>query len=252
VNATVNPGQDIEIRVERHAPGSYRVIVRRIKKGFGGVFSRGVEAVFWGIVATVLYETVIKNEPKVEVKISTDEVVIQRGTERVVVPRAVHDAAQNAQANPEVQRSVKQTIQAVQVDEHITEFGLTAHINDKRPLLRIPRSDFVKITENVAILEDSEARLREETARLVILKAWLNHAKRKWSFEWNGVPISAPIVDKLFLDKLERREFLIGAHDAIDAIVTFKQRFDANLGIFVNDPNSFLISRVIRLIPHDG
>jgi len=92
-------------------------------------------------------------------------------------------------------------------------------------------------------------RTRKERARILILKAWLNHARRKWSFEWNGVPISAPIADRSFLDQLERREHLLGAGDALDAEITYRQFFDSDLGVYVNDPNSFVISRVIRPVP---
>jgi hypothetical protein len=85
--------------------------------------------------------------------------------------------------------------------------------------------------------------------RIVILKAWLNHAKRKWSFEWNGVPISAPIGDKDFLDQLDRREHLLGAGDALDVEITYKQALDKKLGVYVNDPNSFVVARVIKPVP---
>ena len=97
--------------------------------------------------------------------------------------------------------------------------------------------------------EQPKERIVKERARVVVLKAWLNHAKRKWSFEWNGVPISAPIADTEFLNKLDRREILFGSGDALDVEITFKQNYDSALGIFVNDPNSFVITRVIRPVP---
>ena len=84
---------------------------------------------------------------------------------------------------------------------------------------------------------------------MVILKAWLNHAKRKWLFEWNGVPISAPIADRDFLDRLDRREHLFGAGDALDVEITFKQNYDKNLGVYVNDTNSFVVTKVIQVVP---
>jgi hypothetical protein len=97
--------------------------------------------------------------------------------------------------------------------------------------------------------ETPTGRVRKESARLVILKAWLNHAKRKWSFEWNGVPISAPIAGTDFLDRLDRREHLLGAGDALDVEITFKQNFDPALGVYVTEPNSYLVTRVIRPVP---
>ena len=47
VNGILNPEQNIEIRLEAIGPGSFRAVVKRLKKGFGGFFARGAEAVFW-------------------------------------------------------------------------------------------------------------------------------------------------------------------------------------------------------------
>lgn len=67
--------------------------------------------------------------------------------------------------------------------------------------------------------------------------------------EWNGVPISAPISDREFLDQLDRREFLLGAGDALDVEITYRQAFDPSIDVYVNDPNSFVITRVIKPVP---
>lgn len=66
------------------------------------------------------------------------------------------------------------------------------------------------------------------------------------------MPISAPIADKDFLDQLDRREHLLGSGDALDAELTYKQTFEAELGVYVNDPNSFVVTRVIRPVPRVG
>lgn len=38
VNHVINPGQDIEVRLEAQGPGSYRAVVKRIKKGTRWLF----------------------------------------------------------------------------------------------------------------------------------------------------------------------------------------------------------------------
>jgi hypothetical protein len=126
----------------------------------------------------------------------------------------LRDRPQNAKKNPDVQHGIKRTFVPLQTNPNVTEFGLTARMDDSVPLVRIPRTAFPTITEAQIVSETpQQERIRKEIARLVILKAWLNHAKRKWSFEWNGIPISAPII------------------------------------VYVNDPNSFVILKVIRPIP---
>src|SRR5262249_13002648 len=154
-----------------------------------------------------------------------------------VVPRAVYDASQNAQKNPAVEKGVRRTFRAIEANQHISDFGITGSIHDKLPLLQIPRTDFPVLPRSAVleVFDERETRVRRERARLLVVKPWLNHAKRKWSFEWNGVPISAPISDSEFLDRIDRHEVLFGAGDALDVEISYMQTFSPELGIYEND-----------------
>jgi hypothetical protein len=211
------------------------------------MLSQAAGAVFWGVVANVVYDATIRHDLKPEIVINTNEVIIKQGNDTIIIPRAVHDATENAKKNPAVRRGLEQTFEPLAADKNVTDFGLTSSIDDPEPLVRIPRGDFPLITSHSALLDELPSeKIRTENARLVILKAWLNHAKRKWSFEWNGVPISAPITDKDFLDRLDRREYLLGAGDALDVEITFRQVLDQKLGFYVTEPNSYFVTKVIR------
>lgn len=249
INATIDPGQEIEIIVEATGPGSYRTVIRKLKKGFtGGVLSGIAGTILWNVVSSVIYDATLKSaDPAPQITVTTDEVIIKHGHDTIIVPRTVYDASENAKKNPAVQKGLKKTFESLEADPNITDFGITGSITDPHPLITIPRSDFpLVVMPAIGIEEEPQERTRKERARLVILKAWLNHAKRKWSFEWNGVPIRAPIGDKDFLDQLDRREHLLGSGDALDVELTYKQVFDTALGIHVNDENSFVVTRVIR------
>ena len=250
INATIDPGQEIEIVIEATGTGSFRAVIRRLKRSYGGTLSTIVGTVFWGVVANVVYDATLKPpDPKPQITIKTNEVIIKHGRETVIVSRTVYDLSENAKKNPEVQKGLKKTFESLEADPNVTDFGMTGSIADPHPVVSIPRSEFpLAINPIVDIEEPPTERTRKERARLIILKAWLNHAKRKWSFEWNGVPISAPVGDKSFLDRLERREHLLGARDALDVEITYRQTFNTELGVYENDPNSFVISRVIRVI----
>jgi hypothetical protein len=249
VSATIDPGSEIEILVEATGPGSYRTCIRRIKKHYGGLLAVG-GTVFWGVVSNVVYDATLKNEPKPDITINTDEVIIKHGNETIIVTRTVHEATQHAKNNPAVQRGLSKTFAALEADKNVTDFGITGSIADPEPLIRIPRAEFPKVVMfGMPPEEQPKERMVKERARVVVLKAWLNHAKRKWSFEWNGVPISAPIADADFLNRLDRREVLFGSGDALDVEISFKQNFDSSLGVYVNDANSFVVSRVIRTVP---
>lgn len=250
VNDTIDPGQTIEIVLEADGEGSYRAVLKRVRRGYGGVLSRAAEAVFWGVVANVVYDATLKKEPPPQITVNTQEVIIQQGSHTIIVPRAVQEATENAKKNPAVQEGLRRTFEPLEADERVTDFGLTRDIEDPQPLIRIPRAEFPLIGGQVSLLEETPTqRSRKERARLYVLKAWLNHANRKWSFEWNGVPISAPISDPKFLDSIDRREVLLGAGDALDVEVTFRQNFDTAIGVYVNDPKSFVVTRVIRTVP---
>lgn len=252
INDILNPGEAIVLRLTAQGPGSYRAVVKKVRQGLGGVFSRGLEPVFWGVVATLIYEKVIKNDPPAHITVTTNEVIIQNGNDRVIVPRIAYEALPNVRNDPKVQSNLSRTFKILERDAGITAFGVTSSLSDPEPVVLVPRAKFEMLAEPVTVIEGPQkTREREDKARLVILKAWLNHAKRKWSFEWNGVPLSAPIADNIFLDKLDQREYLIGSGDALDVILKYTQNFDEELGVYVNDPNSFVISEVIKPVPRN-
>jgi hypothetical protein len=245
VNGVISPGQAIEVRVEAIGDGSFRAVVKKLKKGIGGFFARGAENIFWALVATLIYERLIKSDPAATITVNTTEVVMQIGEDRVIVPRVVYDQAKNASADPEVQRSLSKTFQAIEADEAVENFGLTAQIDDPEPIVQIPRADFPRLTAPIIVEGDPSRREHSDKARLVILKAWLTPGLRKWSFEWNGVPISAPIKDTSFWEKMGRHEIKIGQGDALDVEINCQQTFDPELQIWINDPHTFEITKVL-------
>ena len=91
VNSVLSPEQNIEVRLEAIGPGSFRAVVKRLRKGLGGFFARGAEAVFWGIIATLIYENLIKNDPQTKITVKTHEVVIEKDGDTIIVPRVVYD-----------------------------------------------------------------------------------------------------------------------------------------------------------------
>lgn len=251
VNHALNPEQGIEVRLEAIGPGSFRAVVKRVAKGLGGFFSRGTEAVFWGIITTLIYNNLAARDPHTSITVNTEEVIIRTGDDTVIVPRIVYEQAQNLRADPEVQRNLQKTFNTIEQDEAVENFGLTPRITDKEPLVQVDREKIHMLASRQALteVETETRRERTELARLVILKAWLVPGQRKWSFEWNGVPISASIRDPAFFNRIAAREFLIGYGDALDAKVRFWQDYDDALGVFVNDPHTFEVLEVIRVVP---
>jgi hypothetical protein len=249
ISATVDPGTDIELLVEAVGTGSFRTRIRRIKKEYGGLLTIG-GTVFWGIVSNYIYDNYVKDDPPPQVTVQPDGTIIKTGKYTIIVSPTVQAGTEHAKKNPAVHSGLARTFAALEADDNIKDFGVTGLITDPTPKFTIPRAEFPKVARYpVTLEEEPKSRLTKKRARLFVLKAWLNHAKRKWSFEWNGEPVSAPITDAIFLDQVDRREVLLGAGDALDAELTFKQNYDATLGVWINDPASFVVSRVLKAIP---
>lgn len=250
ISATVEPGSDIELVVEAVGTGSFRVRIRRIKKDYGGLIAV-VGAVFWGIVSNYIYDNYVKDDPPPQITVEKDGTVVKTGKYTIVITSSeVHAGTEHAKKNPAVQSGLARTFAALEADESVKDFGVTAAITQPVPKFTIPRAEFPKVARPLARIEqEPKTRSTKRKARLFVLKAWLNHAKRKWSFEWNGEPVSAPISDTSFLDLVDQRAVLLGAGDALDAELSFKQNYDATLSVWINDPASYVVTKVLRPVP---
>ena len=242
LNSTIDPNQVIEIRIVALADGSFKATLKRVANDLSGFIGRGLENLFWAYVAFLLIEKA--NTEKIVVNLEADKVVVQHGNDRVIIPKSVFEHATVAKDDVKIQKNLSKAFEVLNQDQSVTAFGLTPNLHDKKPLVSFPRSTFPQMSAQAALPATSAAgeqrkRMRTEHARLVILKAWLKQQNRKWTFEWNGVPISAVIADKSFWMRLSRRDVLIGAGDALDVTLKYEQLFDSALGTYVNNHNSF-------------
>ena len=89
VNATIDPGHDIEIVIEATGPGSYRTVIRRVKKHYKGVLSGIAATIFWNVVSNAIYDAALKGaDPKPQITINSNEVVIKHGNDTIIVREA--------------------------------------------------------------------------------------------------------------------------------------------------------------------
>jgi hypothetical protein len=107
VSSTIDPGQEIEIIIEATGPGSFRAVIRRLKKKYGGTLSPVAGLIFWGVVTNLIYDATLKKDDPVLITVNTNEVIIKHGHDTVIVPRNVYDASENAKKNPAVRRASK-------------------------------------------------------------------------------------------------------------------------------------------------
>ena len=250
VNNVIDPERSIEIRVEALGPGSFRARIKKLQKGLRGFFSDGAKSVFWSIVGVLIYDNLFDEEPKIT--INDDSVIYEYGNDRIILPRDAHTHFENVKNSESASKNIRKTFGAIEQDEAVENFGLTHEIDDVDPIVQFSREEIASIAGTaIAVADFGSRRERTERAMLVILKAWLKAGNNKWSFDWNGVPIAAPIKDHSFLNRLVDHEISIGVGDAIEAVVSFEQDYDEALGIWVTDQHSYKVVEVLNFVERE-
>jgi hypothetical protein len=249
LNNNLNPSENIEVRLEAVGPGSFRAVVRKARKGLTGFFARAPENLFWALFATFLLPRFFGHEGSQTI-VYDDRVEIHVDGDVVIVPRAAYEKIGAVKKDENVQKSIRKTFEIIENDDAISNFGVTANIEDPVPLVQVDRTEFPALSSpTTALAGDENRRERREKARLTIIKPWLKSGNRKWTFEWNGVPISAPILSASFLKGIENRTYLIGHGDAIDVTLKYEQEYSSSTGLWINDSQSYQIEDVHGFIP---
>lgn len=232
-NNVLNCGYEIEIVVEALGPGSFRAQIRAIYNSAKNLFANQVVlGVVIGVLGNYIYERTLSVDNKVIVEVKTDEVIIQRGEDRVVVPRNVYDATRKAEKNPLFVKAMSRTFETIAADDKIKGVGLVTSMDSPPPEIIIPKAALQQMATSIP--EDPDARVIYEQVDLQIIKAILDKSKRKWEFMWRGIKISAPVVHELFYVNFFSHEITIAPGDILQAKLAIKQTKDPQTGIYSN------------------
>lgn len=232
-NSTINLGYDIEIVVEAIGPGSFRALIRAIYKQTGNLFSgESLRAIVLGIIASFIYERSCAVDHPIKVEVSTKEVVIESGQNKVIVPREVYDATRTAEHNPQFVRGIIKTFEAVGTDDKVNGVGIVPKIDSPPPAILIPQNTIRQI--EIEPTDDPLTRVIEEQCDLQIVKAILERSTRKWEFMWRGVRISAPVLDQGFYNRFFAHAITIAPGDELKARLAIKQSREPRTGIYTN------------------
>jgi hypothetical protein len=230
---TLNSAVDVEIVIEALNSGSFKTKISAIVRESGlFVKQQLLPGIIIGVLSTYIYDHTLSKRDPVQIQITTDEVIIEHGEDKIIVPREVHEATQLVVQNPVFVRSMDRMLGSVIYDERVTGFGLTSDINSPPPALLLPR-ELLSIRDEPS---DAEAKTRviEEDGDLYIVKAIMERSNRKWGFKWHGVPISAPIKDPNFYDDFARHNFTIAPGDEFQARLAIHQTRDDISGVYTN------------------
>ncbi|HTO27850.1 MAG TPA: hypothetical protein VL017_04595 [Devosia sp.] len=252
IDRYINPGQQVSIEVVVLSPGSVKAHLRRLSRGSSGFFSDGAKQIFWGVVSGVLTFWLLGGDPEIVINIDGDDVVITSGSKTFIVTRDVYTAAKAVAMQEEVSEHGRRLFQVLESDPEIEALTLEAPDEKEGGGLRINRGHFGRLVRETRFEPPKPSRRRTERARLVITKPSFHKKLRKWSFEWNGVPVSASISDAAFVETLQKRGFLFGYGDVLEVEISYVQKFNAEVGDYLNDTSSYEVTKVFRHVPSTG
>lgn len=231
-NASINPGYEIEVVVEAVGPGSFRATIRTLYKKKGVLAAQAAAAIVLGVVGNYIYERTLAVEDSVKIEVNTDEVIIEHGRDRVIVPRNVYEATRQAEKNENFPKAVTRALDSVANDESISGFGFVSRIDSPPPEIVIPKRDL--LLASLRPIDTPDNRVVPEVADLQILKAILEKSKRKWEFMWRGFKISAPVLDDQFYVDFFAHDITIAPGDVLNVTLHIFQKKDAATGIYRN------------------
>lgn len=232
-NNTLNAGHDIEIVVEAIGPGSFRAQIRALyKKSKTLLKDQILIGVVIGVLGNYVYERTFAIDNQVSVQVNTDEVIIQRGVDRIVVPRNVYNATREVEKNPQFKKSMSEMFSAIANDKQISSIGLVKNMDSPPPSIPIPRSTIEALATEEK--DDKDSRVITERAELQILKAILQKSRRKWEFVWRGINISARVIPDNFYKDFFAHQITIAPGDTLDVTLAIHQNKDPETGIFTN------------------
>lgn len=246
-NSIINPGYEVEVVVEAFGEGSFKAKVRAIYTGIASdVFSaNNLKAIAFSVVASYVYQHTLAPDQVFNIIVNTDEVIMEQGENRVIVPREVHDYVKEVEKSEKFIKSLGKAFEALERDKDIESLGFISKIDDETPIISVPRQRFTLLS-SPSTLEDNQ-RSVYEVADLYILRAILERGNRKWEFVWRGIKISAPVFDEKFYDDFFAHRITIAPGDSIEVKLKIYQTRDDDTGIYTN--SRYEVIEVLRHVP---
>lgn len=236
INNEINPGFAISVTIDAVGPGSFRARLKASKRSLKNLFSSAAKNIIFGILASLIYDKVFDPSEPPTIVVEGDTVIVRyEGSTTIILSKEVYDAKRQVEKNPEIDRSIARTIEAVEQNPSVTTLGFTPHLGDKEPVVEIPRALFPEILRHSLSPQSDDRRTEDVRTNLVVLKAVFERSRRKWEFIWNGIKISAPIVDPTFFDRLGSRQISLHQGDAIEATLRIWKHLDPLTGAWLNE-----------------
>ena len=141
-NLALNPGYDIEVVVEALGSGSFRAKIRAVYSKARNLFSdQRLQAVVLSILASFIYERTLSVDKELKVTVNSNEVIVERENERLIVPRQIYDATRKAERSQRFVQAVSRTMESISGDPKIRSLGFVPELTSPPPEISIQRVD---------------------------------------------------------------------------------------------------------------
>jgi len=228
-NYQLEAGEKISINVVAQDTGSFDVGLAL--KAAQHMFSDGTVQYLAGLVTIagglVALKKIWHKADDSKTEINGDDVTI-KDVEGNVVYQTNKNTYNIFTTNQVVQDALANNFNALEKDETITGY----EIKQDSQIVRVDRDEFSELAKRVEVkLPDKD--ITEIPANLIIVKVVFEGAERKWDFLYNGVKISATVLDENFWNEINQgKSFAKG--DELIADLRIIREYDPNVAAYIN------------------
>jgi hypothetical protein len=238
ISRQLDPNTRIEITIEGLGEGSFRAKLRTVTKLLSRLLQstaaqEAARNIILPLLMMFIYDRYFADRARIIV--TDDSYIYEHGHDRIIMPKFIYDKKKSMRDPAAVDKQIARGFSVLEDDPSVTDFGITKKLDDPEPTSSILRQDFGVLSRYTILVEEGEdQRVLEQREKLVVVRAILMRGTRRWQFVWNGIQISAPILDERFYDALARREYTFGQGDIIDVTLRIFQERDTRLGVYIN------------------
>jgi hypothetical protein len=245
-DALINPGFDLEIEVQAIGVGSFKVTLKNKYNSISNIFSASnIKTIILALFSAFLYE-LIRPEKEIKVIVNSDAYIIEHGDERIILPKEAQEYYDSLKRNENVKKEISNTFRILDKDGRVDYLKIAPNDRKENHIV-INRPDF----KHLALLSEPEleTKEREERTRLIIIRAILEKSNRRWQFIWNGIKISAPILDDEFYDDFSNHKIKIAPGDSLEVDLKVIMKRDEDTNLYLN--SEYHVLRVYNHISID-
>lgn len=231
INSSMFTGKGISIRVRPFEEGSFEVPFELIEFLVAGMLSApnlpSIPEIIKVLREFIEIKIRLKGRPPQKVDSTGDGVQITTNEGEVIhVERVTGDLVVN---NVQINNSFNRSMNRLADDKSIDRLELQDR--NRKKLVAVDSEEFSYFGSPDRVSEDG-TRVREIRAVLNVRKIVFDFTSM-WGFYYDGVKISAKILDKEFLEQVQT-EGRFGNGDTLDVLLRIHQEFDVGVNTYVN------------------